>query len=393
MAEKRPYDIVLFGAIGFTGRLTAQYLTGTHGRQPFTWALAGRDLRAVEEVRKELKAIDSSCDSVGVIRAHAFDPEALAEMSAQARVVISTVGPYAVYGEALVAACVKTGTDYVDLAGEPQFVDNTIQRHGAQAREAGVRIVNCCGFDSIPHDLGALFTVNQLPADQPIRLQGFVRASGTYSGGTWHSLVHALSRYGEYKKQRRGRPRPEAGEGRHVGSTGERIHFQRALGSWACPFPTIDRQVIKRSARAMPKYGPDFRYGHYLQVKKMHRLLGGMVGFSGVYALARFEPTRNWLLKKHDPGEGPDSAQREKGWFQVTFIGETSAQTVMTRVSGGDPGYDETSKMLAESALCLAFDELPERAGVITPAQAMGQVLMKRLQNAGIRFEMLENGG
>lgn len=390
MADKRPYDIVLFGATGFTGGLTAEYLARSQGRHKLSWALAGRDIRRLEGAKDRLKEIDPACNAVGVIRADAFDPEALAKMSAQARVVISTVGPYDIYGEPLVAACVKTGTDYVDLTGEPEFVDAVIDRYDAQAREAGVRIVNCCGFDSLPHDLGVLFTVHKLPADQPVRIEGFVRAGGTFSGGTWHSAIHAMSRYGEYKKRRRGRPRPEAGEGRRVGSTHPKIHYERALGTWACPFPTIDPQVIARSARARTDYGPDFRYGHYVQVKRLHRLVGGLAGIGGVYALARFEPTRDWLLKKRDPGQGPSEMQRQKGWFSVTFIGRAGDRRVMTRVSGGDPGYTETAKMLSESALCLAFDDLPEAVGVVTPAQAMGDALIKRLEAAGITFEVME---
>lgn len=392
MPEKRPYDIVLFGATGFTGGLVAEYLAQRQEADQFSWALAGRDKRRVESVRKQLEEINPACASMGVISADAFAPEALTDMTRQARVVISTVGPYAIYGEPLVAACIKTGTNYVDLTGEPEFVDNLLERYDDQAREAGVRIVNCCGFDSIPHDLGTLFTVQQLPGDQPIRVEGFVRAGGTFSGGTWHSAVHAMSRYGEYKKQRRNRSKPEGQGERKVGSTHPRIHYERELGTWACPFPTIDPQIIARSARALNAYGPDFRYGHYVQVKKLHKLLGGLAGVGGIFTLAQFAPTRKWLLDKRDPGQGPSESQRSKGWFEVTFLGESGGRKVMTRVSGGDPGYYETSRMLAESALCLAFDDLPQTAGVVTPAQAMGNALTKRLQDIGIMFEVISGG-
>src|SRR5262249_45520080 len=163
MIDKRENDVVVFGATGFTGRLTAEYLARKAQREPLRWAIAGRNRAKLEEVRHALEAIDPAAVNVGVLEASIDDPASLAAMARSARVVLTTVGPYAKYGEPVVKACVDEGTDYVDITGEPDFVDMTLEKYGAAAREKQIRIVSCCGFDSIPHDLGALFTVKQLP--------------------------------------------------------------------------------------------------------------------------------------------------------------------------------------------------------------------------------------
>lgn len=390
MPAKRPYDIVLFGATGFTGQLTAQYLAA-HGGDKLSWAIAGRNMDKLRAVREQLVPFNTACASLPLLHADATDAPSLAEVARATKVVITTVGPYIRYGEPLVAACADNGTDYVDLTGEPEFVDQMWLAHHERAKETGARIVNACGFDSIPHDLGAWFTVQQLPEDVPLTVEGFVRASGGISGGTWHSAITAFSRLREYGKVARER---RAREGwpvdRRIGSTSQRIRFDKALNSWVVPFPSIDPQMVRRSAAAEERYGPAFRYGHYLQVKKLGSALG-LVGGAGIALLgAQFRPTRERLLRFKDPGQGPSAEARAKAWFRVRFIGRGGGKRVVTEVTGGDPGYGETSKMLAESALCLARDRLPKRAGVITPATAMGNKLIERLQKAGILFRVLE---
>ncbi len=264
-------------------------------------------------------------------------------------------------------------------------------RHHARAADTGARIVHACGFDSIPHDLGAYFAVKQLPEGAPIRLEGFVRAGGTFSGGTLHSAVNQFSRVRQYGKvsaeRKRVEPRPA---GREVhGLRGRPKHAPEA-GGWALPMPTIDPQIVCRSARALQRYGPDFSYGHYFVVKHLPAAIGLPVGVAGLFAMSQLPPTRNWLLGRRAPGEGPTPEQREKGWFKVRFVGEGGGERTMTEVAGGDPGYGETAKMLAESALCLAHDELPASAGQVTTAQAMGDALTERLQAAGITFSVLD---
>jgi short subunit dehydrogenase-like uncharacterized protein len=387
----RAHDVVLFGATGFTGGLTAEYLA-RHAPAGTRWALAGRNAAKLEAVRERLAEINPACAALDLLTADSSDPESLKRIAESARVVITTVGPYILHGEPLVAACAAAGTDYVDLTGEPEFVDRMWLRYHEQAEQTGARLVHCCGFDSIPHDLGVLYTVQQLPEGVPLKVEGFVRAGGTFSAGTYHSAIQAFSRARQYARvrkerhQREGRP-----EGRRIGAARGGIRFEKSLGTWVVPFPTIDPQVVRRSARALDRYGPDFAYGHYVQIKKLSGVAGLMGGVGTLFTLAQLKPTRQWLLSRKQSGEGPSAERRAKSWFRVRFQGEGGDQRIVTEVSGGDPGYGETSKMLAESALCLAFDDLPKMAGQLTPAVAMGTALIARLQKAGIRFETLES--
>jgi short subunit dehydrogenase-like uncharacterized protein len=380
MAE-REHDIVIFGATGFTGALTAEYLAG-HANG-LRWALAGRNRAKLEALSRRL-GVD-----VPLLHADVTDERSLRSVAEAARVVITTVGPYVSYGEPLVAACAAAGTDYVDLTGEPEFVDRMYVRHHAEAVKSGARIVHACGFDSIPHDLGVLFTVEQLPEGVPLEVRGFVRAGGKPSGGTFHSAMTAFTRVRQTQQAHKERRDMEPRE------NGRRVRLlakpHRELGYWAVPMPTIDPQVIARSARALDRYGPDFSYGHYAGVKRLPIALGGVAGVASLFAAAQVPPVRKALLGRLSPGDGPSEADREKGWFKVRFVGEGGGKRVVTMVSGGDPGYSETAKMLAQSALCLAQDDLPPTAGQVTTAVAMGDALIARLQGAGIAFEVLES--
>jgi short subunit dehydrogenase-like uncharacterized protein len=383
---EREYDIVLFGATGFTGGLTAEYLARTADPQT-RWALAGRNPAKLEATRERLNLPD-----LPLLAADVTDKASLRAVAESARVVITTVGPYIHYGEPLVAACAAAGTDYVDLTGEPEFVDLMWLRYHEQAQRTGARIVHCCGFDSIPHDLGVLYTVNQLPEGAPLKVEGFVRAGGTMSGGTYHTAVHNMGRLRQGRSAAAQRKRLETPlDGRRVRGLAELPHHDPTANGWVLPVPTVDPQVVLHSARTLDRYGPDFSYGHYIVSKRLAMLGGLALGVGTVVALAQLPPTRNLLLKFRDPGDGPTAEQRDKAWFAVTFKGTTPrGDRVVTKVSGGDPGYGEASKMLGESALCLAHDELEQRAGQLTPAVAMGQALIDRLTRAGIGFETLE---
>lgn len=387
MAADREYDIVLFGATGFTGALTAEYLAANAGPET-RWALAGRNQAKLQAVRDRVVASNPDLGGIELLHADVGDTASIGEVAASARVVITTVGPYIHYGEPLVAACAEHGTDYVDLTGEPEFVDLMYVRHDTRARESGARIVHCCGFDSIPHDLGAYFTVKQLPAGVPLKVEGYVRAGGAPSGGTTASALTAFSRLGEWRKVSAERaqvePRPQ---GRKVHGVRGRPHRVGEIGAWALPMPTIDPQIVLRSARALDRYGPDFSYGHYVALKHLPQAIGLPIGVAGLFAAAQIPPARRWIMNRRPSGVGPGPEQRAKSWFNVHFSGEGGGERVAVEVRGGDPGYGETSKMLAESALCLAHDELPETAGQVTTAAAMGDALTDRLQRAGIEFE------
>jgi saccharopine dehydrogenase (NAD+, L-glutamate forming) len=388
--DNRPYDIVVFGASGFAGQLTAEYLA-RHAPPGLRWALAGRNKAKLEAVRDRLADIDPLLGEVAMLTADIDDAGSVRDVAESAKVVITTVGPYVLYGGPLVAACAAAGTDYVDLTGEPEFVNNTYVLHHEQAVKSGARLVHSCGFDSIPHDLGAYFTVLQLPEDAAIQVSGVVRASATISGGTFHSVLTGFSRARANVTAARRRKEVEPPQsGRRARAVAGRPHRDPYGGGWAVPLPTLDPQVIARSARAVPRYGPDFQYSHYLSVAHAYTALGVALGVGGLAVLAQVPPARRALMKRLAPGDGPSKERRARSWFTVTFVGEGGGQRVVTRVSGGDPGYDETAKMLAESALSLAFDDLPPTSGQVTTVTAMGDALLARLQRAGIAFEIVE---
>ncbi|MFB7579119.1 saccharopine dehydrogenase family protein [Streptomyces hydrogenans] len=384
----RPYDVVLYGATGFVGELTAEYLA-EHAPAGCRWAIAGRSPAKLAALRDRLAAGRPHLAGLPLLVADAEDPVSLRALAGAARVVASTVGPYVWYGEGLVAACADAGTDYLDLTGEAEFVDLMYVRHDARARETGARIVHACGFDSVPHDLGVLFTVERLPEGVPLRVDGFVRAGAVFSGGTFASALTAFGR---------GRQMLRAARDRRLHAprlVGRRAHaplgaprFSTETGTWALPLPTLDPQVVARSAAALERYGPDFRYRHYASVKTLPMALGGTAALGAAVTAAQVPAARGWLMDRYAAGSGPSAERRARSWFTVRFVGEGGGRRVFTEVSGGDPGYDETAKMLAESALCLALDPLPKTAGQVTTAVAMGDALITRLRAAGLRFRV-----
>ncbi|MFH9011511.1 saccharopine dehydrogenase family protein [Streptomyces sp. NPDC017943] len=378
----RPYDIVLFGATSFAGALTAEHLAA-HAPEGLRWAIAGRSAEKLERLGERLPA------GVGVVRADASDPASLRALARDARVVATTVGPYLAYGEELVAACADAGTDYLDLCGEPEFVDLMYVRHDARARETGARLVHAAGFDSVPHDLGVYFTVQQLPEDVPLSIEGFVTADAAFSGGTFASALHQIARRRQMAAAARDRRRHEPRlVGRRASAPLGTPRFAGEVGAWALPMPTIDPQIVRRSAAALDRYGPDFRYRQYAAVRHLPVVAGGVAALGALVAAAQVPPARRWLSDRLKPGDGPDAQKRARSWFSVRFVGEGGGRRVFTEVSGGDPGYDETAKMLGESALCLALDDLPRTAGQVTTAVAMGDALIGRLRAAGIRFRV-----
>ncbi|MFE1294262.1 saccharopine dehydrogenase family protein [Streptomyces sp. NPDC058733] len=380
----RPYDLVLFGATGFVGTLTAEYLAA-HAPDDLRWAIAGRDTTRLERLREGLPG----GERIGVLRADVADAASLRALAEHARVVATTVGPYIRYGEQLVAACADTGADYLDLTGEPEFVDLMYVRHDARARETGARLVHACGFDSVPHDLGVLFTVGQLPPDVPLTVDGFVSVDAAFSGGTLASALGQFARGRQMLAAARDRARHEPRlVGRRATAPIGAPRYAPEIGAWALPLPTIDPQVVQRSARSLDRYGPDFRYRHYAAVRRLPVAAGGIAAVGALAVAAQVPPARRWLSERVRPGEGPSAEKRARSWFRVRFVGEGGGRRVLTEVSGGDPGYGETAKIFAEAAQSLALDALPETSGQVTTAVAMGEALTERLRAAGIGFRV-----
>jgi short subunit dehydrogenase-like uncharacterized protein len=392
-AGSREYDVVLFGASGFTGQLVAAYLAG-HQPAGLRWALGGRNRSRLEQLRNRLVSAHPFASDVGVVTADSSDARAMNDLARSTRVVASTVGPYLQYGERLVAACAAHGADYADISGEPEFIDAMWIGYHDRARQTGARLVHCCGFDSVPPDLGAWWTLRSLPAGEPIVMRAYVSANGSVSAGTYLSAIGAL---GRTRQRREMAARRRAAEvkpaGRHIASLPVRPHRDDRSGRWAVPLPTVDPLVVRRSASACDEYGPDFRYGHFADVGTMPAMAASVVGAAGVAAVSKVPLARAALLRLRTPGNGPTAPRRARSWFRVRFVATAGEHTVQTQVSGGDPGYEETAKMLGESAMCLALDDLPDRSGQLTPVQAMGPALLDRLVAAGIEFRVLDPGG
>jgi len=370
----RAHDIVLFGATGFVGRLAAERFATTGAR----WAVAGRNRAALEGLADELRGRHGT--RPGIVVADWGDADSLRVLAASGNVVATTVGPYARGVLAVVDACVHERAHYLDLTGEPSFVRESRRRYDGAARDAGVKIVHCVGFDSVPADLGALYTVTQLPAGVPRVVTCWVRARGHVSGGTWASIV---SMFGPGGIRARGAKRSRG--------AGLLRRAPPEVGGWGISLPTIDAEVVAESARLDPgRYG-ELRFEQRYVLPRPAATVRLAAAMAGAWLVARTAAGRRWLLTRIPSHTGPSAEQRARSRFALTFAGEAGSTRVVTRVSGGDPGYGETSVMLVAAAILLATREhdLPQRAGVLTPAAALGDPYIAALQDAGIRFETL----
>lgn len=389
----REHDIVLFGATGYTGKLVADYLAKKKAHAQI--ALAGRDRAKLDAVREELGV------KWPIEIADALDEAQVVALVEKTRVVCTTVGPYSRYGGPLVRACAEKGVDYCDLTGETPFMKESIDANHDTAKRTGARIVHACGFDSIPSDLG-VFVVHQLAAEKKKKLARvllrFTKIKGKVSGGTATSAIAIAERAGD-KKVRRvlGNPNALDPDGTHSRKTPDRQmpRFDETSQHWIGPFfmAPVNTRVVRRSAALLGSYGPDFEYDEVIDTgpgargwyfaARQSALVIGLVG-------AMVTPGAKQLLKKlaPKPGEGPTPDERARG----SFRGEIDAFTddglrILGKVGGtSDPGYGETAKMLAESALCLALDSIPKTGGVLTPASCMGGDLVDRLREAKMTF-------
>ena len=382
------YDIVVFGASGYTGRLVAEYLQGEYANTGLKWAMAGRSLDKLASVRTAL----GIPDSVDLVSVDSDDAASVGQMVSDCKVVITTVGPYQLYGEELIKQCAEQGTDYVDLSGEPSWMHETIAQHSAAAKASGARIVHSCGFDSIPFDLG-VYCLQQRAITQtgkPIAtVKGRVRAmNGTFSGGTIASMRATMASAQANPAIIKVLTNPFALTEGFIGPeqpTGAAPQYDEELNSWSAPFvmAAINTKNIHRSNFLLGhQYGEDFRYDEML-------LTGdGEQGKAAAEYVAKDDSIGKSDLQ---PGDGPTQEERENGNYDAIFAGQNSeGELMISSVQGDrDPGYGSTSKMLAEAAICLLENPTLASGGLWTPAAAMGQALIDRLHaHAGLTFQI-----
>lgn len=386
MKANREHDIVVFGASGYTGRLVAEYINERYGSEDLKWAMAGRSMDKLAAVRSEM-GID---DSVPLIQVDSDDPSSVSSMVQSTAVVITTVGPYQLYGNELIKQCAAHGTDYVDLSGEPGWMHDTIAEHSAAAKASGARIVHSCGFDSIPFDLGVYHLqmhAKDTTGSTVSRVKGRVRAmNGTFSGGTVASLRATMAAAAERPELIQILLNPFSLTEGFTGPeqpAGDKPQYDDELHTWSAPFimATINTKNIHRSNFLLGHaYGEDFAYDEMLATGD------GDQGKAAAEFVAKDDSFSKSTLK---PGEGPSKEEREAGNYDVLFAAQAAdGQLLMTSVRGDrDPGYGSTSKMLAESAMCLLKNPDLASGGIWTPAAAMGEALIARLQdNAGLTF-------
>lgn len=388
MTSDHGFDIVVFGASGYTGRLVAEYLSQEYGDDELSWAMAGRSLEKLAAVRQEM----GISDTVALLEVDIGDPSSVRNMVQACKVLITTVGPYQLYGDEIVKQCAEHGTDYVDLTGEPSWMHGTIAKYGSAAKASGARIVHSCGFDSIPFDLG-VFNLQQhaiAKTGQPVaKVKGRVRAmNGGFSGGTIASMRATMAAVASNPEIIGILTNPFALTEGFTGPeqpAGAAPQYDEELGSWSAPFimaPINTKNIHRSNFLLGHRYGEDFRYDEML-------LTGD--GEQGK-AIAEFVAKDDSVAKSElQPGDGPTKEERENGNYDAIFAGMCSdGELMISSVQGDrDPGYGSTSKMLAEAAMCLLKNPELASGGLWTPAAALGEALVERLEaHAGLTFQI-----
>ena len=378
MSNLNKYDFVIYGATGFTGKLVVEYAINQYANNnEISWAIAGRNNEKLEHVQEKYNLPSN----IGKIVVDSNEQNSIDEMVSQTKCVLTTVGPYQLYGEKIIKTCISTGTDYVDLCGEPGFMHKIISECSAEAKETGARIVFSCGFDSIPFDLGVLFVQEEVMAKlnkYASSVRGRVRAmNGEFSGGTAASMKATM-----VALQVNPHALCDGMQGVQQDDDSKPI-YDEELDTWVAPFfmAPINTKNIHRSNKLMNHiYGENFKYNEmWIQGP----------GEEGK-AAAEFISTMNPLGDAPEPGDGPSRESRENGNYDVLFCADVDGETIKASVSGDmDPGYGSTSKMITESAVCLVKDCENLAGGIYTPAASMGKKLIKRLESsAGLTFKL-----
>ena len=409
------YDLVIMGATGFTGKLVVEYLIENYGveNEEFTWAIAGRDINKLERLRSSFKYIDSNSNKIPRLVVDSHDTNSLDKMTSISRLVISTVGPYLKFGEALVESCVKNCTHYCDLTGEVPFIRRSIDAFDIKAKKNNCRIVHSCGFDSVPSDIGVLLLqMDSLKRfDKPCdEVNLYVRSiRGGLSGGTIDSMISIFKYMGSNPGHRKLLKSPFSLNPRESLKNNtwqpilKSVKWDDDIQRWLCPFIMAgfnSRIVMRTNAITDYRYGIDFKYSEVSSYKKgLSGFLKAVVMFIGLVLIQISLKVRPllWFLRKFflpSPGEGPSKEIRDNGFFKLDIIGSMdNIKKIRFTVTGeGDPGYSATAKMITESALSILLnqDRIPKVSGVLTPAAGIGVVLAERLNDKGFNFSINE---
>jgi len=410
----KPYDLVVLGATGYTGKIVVEYLVRTYGAFPtdFKWAISGRNSPKLCEIINEMCVFDEKANELPFIVTDVLDEKSVADLVSKTKVIISTAGPFQKYGSLVVKACVEGGIGYCDITGEVFWVNENVEKYHEQAQETGAKIVHCCGFDSIPSDIGVFVLAEQMKKKFGASMTEVtclvMELKGSASGGTLASVVGQVEQVWRMNSKERKEKtnlyllnpkdkRPTPGELGWDSSDGG-FGFNKEIGTWTAPFimAAVNAKIVRRSNALLGNlYGAPFKYQEVFSTGK------GMVGLLrallltigiGLFAVLLFFPITRYFVQLFfpKPGQGPTREERDNGYFQIILVGKGKAantgQEVTLQVEfssfQGDAGYKQTAKMLAESGLCLALEHasLPERAGVLTPATALGKTLVSRLK-------------
>jgi short subunit dehydrogenase-like uncharacterized protein len=409
--KEKLYDIIIFGATGFTGKLVAEYILEQYGlknNKLFNWAIAGRDIKKLENLKSDLLKINSDAVELDLLVADSFDEKTINKITESARLIISTVGPYIKYGKKLVSSCAKNGTHYCDLTGEVPFIRESIDINDKIAKKNNCKIIHSCGFDSIPSDLGVLLMQKEAlkKYKMPCReIKYYVRGTkGGFSGGTIASMI-AISEHIKSNPSLSsllGNPYAlnSASFNGPPASSLRSNKWDNEAKLWLAPFVMagINTRIVRWSNElAGFEYGKEFLYSEVTSfprgVKGYIKSLSMLISLALTKILMSFRPTflflRKYILPA--PGQGPTKYERENGFFKILLIGKSGVNKISCNVIGdSDPGYSGTAKMITESALSIILDQkdLPQKFGVLTPAAGIGLTLIKRLESKGIVFKV-----
>mmetsp|Transcript_27835 Transcript_27835/g.45214 ORF Transcript_27835/g.45214 Transcript_27835/m.45214 type:complete len:423 (+) Transcript_27835:70-1338(+) len=413
-ADGRAYDVVIYGATGYTGTLVAEYFARSVPLSEVSWAIAGRSLDKLKVLKGQLKEIQSGLKDLDMLIASTNDVASLQAMCSKTSLILNCVGPYRYYGEPVVSAAVEAKTDYLDVNGEPQFIRTISERYGKAATEKSVLVVLSCGADSVPADLGVYYTKSLFSPGGTKSVKGYLYwrpgvSDAPWRGlssGTWTTFINSLA-FTPKAAPAPPRPQPTAQPPSSSNSSSVKrpasgpglprsIHYAEAVHSYVLPFPVADIHIIKKSNELLEGGRKDFQYGHYIKPSNLFSMFRMIASFPILSLLAKWSWTRKWLIGLKKEGSGPPPAERAKSTFQITFeakgLGPSGKQqTALTRVSGPE-AYELTAIAVAQCALCV----LEERSafkfagGVVTPA-CLGDNLLTRLQNGkSITFSTLQ---